>query len=142
MASRLKRVGMALIIGALIAFTENMAAVLVTGRTPFADGSLGFIDTPKVAVAHLAIASIPMLMLAVSGVTRRWPWAIAILLPSLFAIFAVHQFWRDSLGDFAGGANIGLGLIMMASPFLTLGVIGCIALAGYAARRIRRRRVQ
>lgn len=129
MASRLRGVGLALIIGCLIILVENMAADIVIGRTPFAGGSLGFIDAPDGAAFHLAIAAIPMLVLALSGVTRRWPWVLAILLPSLFAVFAVYQFWRDSLTGFAGGANIGLGLIMMASPFVTLGVIGGIALA-------------
>lgn len=129
MASRPKGVALALIVGGLIMLVENIAVDIVRGQTPFADGSLGFIDTPEGAAFHLAIASVPMLALALSGVTRRWPWAIAILLPSCFAAFAVCQLWRDSLTGFAGGANIGLGLIMMASPFITLGVIGGIALA-------------
>jgi hypothetical protein len=53
-----------------------------------------------------------------------------------FWTYFVVQTWRDSLTGFAGGANIGLGLIMLASPFAILALLGLIALAS----RIRRPR--
>ncbi|CAM5454203.1 hypothetical protein [Sphingobium scionense] len=125
---RLLLIGAALVIGLVIMLAENVAADIVVGRTPFTNGRLGFIDAPDGVVFHFAIAALPMLALALIGSSRRWLWAVAIGMTTLFATFAVWQLRQDYLADFAGGANIGLGIIMMASPWITLIVMGVMAL--------------
>lgn len=134
MRRRLPLIGAALAIGLLIMLAENVAADIVVGRTPFADGRLGFIDAPDLAAFHFAIAVLPMLVLALIGSRRRWLWAVAIGMTSLFATFAVWQLRQDYLTDFAGGADIGLGIIMMASPWITLAAMGCLALLAHIRR--------
>ncbi len=74
----------ALGIGAVIVLVENIAADIAIGRTLFADGALGFIDAPHVALLHLCMASAPMLVLALAGSRRRAPWLTAILLSALW----------------------------------------------------------
>ncbi|MGJ8478841.1 hypothetical protein [Sphingobium yanoikuyae] len=125
---RLLLIGAALGIGLVIMLAENVAADIVVGRTPFTNGRLGFIDAPDGVLFHFAIAALPMLALALIGSSRRWLWAVAISMTALFATFAVWQLRQDYLADFAGGANIGLGIIMMASPWITLIVMGVMAL--------------
>jgi len=125
---RLLLIGTALGIGLVIMLAENVAADIVVGRTPFTNGRLGFIDAPDGILFHFAIAALPMLALALIGSSRRWLWAVAIGMTALFATFAVWQLRQDYLADFAGGANIGLGIIMMASPWITLIVMGVMAL--------------
>ncbi len=125
---RLLLIGAALGIGLVIMLAENVAADLVVGRTPFTNRRLGFIDAPDGILFHFAIAALPMLALALIGSSRRWLWAVAISMTALFATFAVWQLRQDYLADFAGGANIGLGIIMMASPWITLIMMGVMAL--------------
>ena len=50
-------------------------------------------------------------------------WLTAVVLTCMAWTYYVWQVWRDSLTGFAGGANMGLGLIMVASPFLILAVL-------------------
>ncbi len=125
---RLLLIGAALDIGLVIMLAENVAADIVVGRTPFTNGRLGFIDAPDGVLFHFVIAALPMLALALIGSSRRWLWAVAISMTALFATFAVWQLRQDYLADFAGGANIGLGIIMMASPWIRLIVMGVMAL--------------
>ncbi|MDH2134189.1 hypothetical protein N5J77_23940, partial [Sphingobium yanoikuyae] len=125
---RLLLIGAALGIGLVIMLAENVAADIVVGRTPFTNGRLGFIDAPDGVLFHFVIAALPMLALALIGSSRRWLWAVAISMTALFATFAVWQLRQDYLADFAGGANIGLGIIMMASPWIALIVMGVMAL--------------
>lgn len=114
---------LALCAGAVLVFVANAATDLVLGRTPFEDGTLGSIDAIDVAYMHLAFTSGPMVMLAAFGNRSRLLWATAIALTSAFWAFAVHQIWRASRTGFEGGADIGLGLIMLASPlFVIFGV--------------------
>lgn len=128
MRRRLPLIGAALAIGLLIMLAENVAADIVVGRTPLTNGRLGFIDTRDLAPIHYAIAALPMLVLALIGSSRRWLWSVAIVMTALFAIVAVWRLRQDYLADFAGGADIGLGIIMMASPWITLGVMGSLSL--------------
>ncbi|MBX3561126.1 MAG: hypothetical protein KF780_04865 [Sphingomonas sp.] len=126
--SRLGLLGLALALGALIVLLGNAATDFVLGRMPLADGTLGSIDVPDVAVLHLVFTSIPLVVLALVRSRSRPLWAIATLLTALFSTYFVWQIWRDSLAGFAGGANIGLELIMMASPFAILIIVGIVAL--------------
>lgn len=111
---------LALCTGAVLVFVGNAATDLVSGRTPFEDGSLGSIGSIDVAYMHLAFTSAPMVMLAALGIRSRLLWGTAIGLSAAFWAFAVHQIWRASLTGFEGGADIGLGIIMSASPLFVL----------------------
>lgn len=126
--SRLELLAIALLVGAIIVLVANAATDLVLGRVPLADGTLGSIGAPDVAVLHLVFTSFPLVALALAGSRSLLLWAIAILLTALSWIYAVWQIWRDSLTGFAGGANIGLGLIMLAAPFAILFIVAMVAM--------------
>ena len=106
-----------------IVFAANALTDLVLGDRLFGDSGLGFIDAPDVAFLHLAFTGLPFLALAVLGEGRRANWLVSIGLTLVSWGYAVWQVWKDSLTGFAGGANIGLGLIMMAAPVLITGVV-------------------
>lgn len=125
--SRAALIVQALAIGTTILLLENLAVDLVTGQMPFADGTLGFMDAPDSALIHILVANLPLLILAVTGVRSTTLWRTAAGLTVLFAVYAVLQTWYDAHSGFAGGANIGLGLIMLASPIITLLIVALIA---------------
>jgi hypothetical protein len=124
---RLRLLGVALSIGALLVLAYNFAADLILGHRP---GGFGYIDAADVAVGHFLLASLPLIVLALVGSRARRLWATAILLAVLVWAYCVYQTWLDSRTGFEGGANIGLGLIMLASPFFILLVVGIVALFG------------
>lgn len=126
--SRLGLLGLALIVSLAIVIVFNAAIDIVLGQVPLADGTLGSIDAPDVFVLHLVFTSLPFTALALAGSSSRLLWALASGLTVCFWIYAVVQIRLDSLGGVAGGANIGLGLIMLASPFLIMLVVGLAAL--------------
>jgi hypothetical protein len=123
--SRLGLLGIALATGALLVLAGNLVADLVLGHRP---GGFGYIDAVDVAVGHFVDASLPLIVLALFGSRARLLWGTAILLSVLFWAYCIYQTWLDSLTGFEGGANIGLGLIMLASPFLILLVVGILSL--------------
>jgi hypothetical protein len=118
----------ALAVALAIVIVFNAATDIVLGRLPLADGTLGAIDAPDVFVLHLLFTGLPFVVLALVGSSARLLWLIASALTACFWVYAVLQIRHDSLGGFAGGANIGLGLIMLASPFLILMMVGLAAL--------------
>ncbi|HYG29632.1 MAG TPA: hypothetical protein VD887_05385 [Allosphingosinicella sp.] len=126
--SRLGLLGLALVVTLAIVIVSNAATDLALGRVPLADGTLGFIDAPDVFVLDLLFTGLPFIVLALVRSSARRLWSIAFALTVAFGIYAVVQIRLDSLGSFAGGANIGLGLIMLASPFVILAVVGVAAL--------------
>ena len=121
---------MAIVGGVILVVAGNLVADLVLDRIPFADGTLGFIDAPDVAVLDFVCTSLPMVVLALVGTRSRVLWLTALLLGITFWAYFIYQIWQDSLSGFAGGANIGLGLIALASPFFILVVLGLVALVG------------
>ena len=116
--SRVRLFSLAIIITAAIVFASNAVTDLVLGDPLFGDHALGFIDAPDVAILHLIFIGLPFYALAALGEGRRAMWIVAIGLTLASWTYAVWQVWRDSLTGFAGGANIGAGLIMMAAPLL------------------------
>jgi hypothetical protein len=132
---RLKLLGLALICGLAIVLIANGATDIVLGQPLFADGAYGSIDAPDVAVMHLVGASLPMVILALVGTRLRLVWMSAVLLTAIFWAFFVVQIWLDSLNNFEGGADIGLGLIMMASPFLILLALIPLSIAARIGRK-------
>ncbi|HEY9553468.1 hypothetical protein [Allosphingosinicella sp.] len=129
--------GLALLLGLSIVLVANAATDLILGKPLVADGALGSINAPDVAIIHFVAASLPMLVLGLFGPRSRTLWGAAILLTAAFWAYATFQIWQDSLTRFAGGANIGLGLIMIASPFI---VLAALAMIGTIEARRRRGR--
>ena len=128
MIVRLKLFGLAFALSGLIVVAGNAAIDLVLGRMPLRDGTLGSIDAPDVAVLHLVFTSLPFVLLALVGSRSRTLWSLAAVLTACFWGFAAFRIWSASLTGFEGGADIGLGLIMMASPFMIMAVVGVAAL--------------
>jgi uncharacterized membrane protein len=133
--SRLGLMGLAFAAGAAIVLAGNAVTDLVLGRAPFADGTVGSIDALDVAILHLVVTLIPMIALALAGSRALVLWATTILTTVCFWAYFVWQIWQDSLTGFAGGANIGLGLIMLGSPFVVLAVVCVVALFRRALAR-------
>jgi hypothetical protein len=125
---RLKLLGLALAISIAIVVAGNLATDLVLADPVFSDGVLGSIDALDVAILHVLITSLPMVVLALRRVEARSLWIAAVLLTTAFWIYFNWQIWQDSLTGFEGGANIGLGLIMLASPFIVTIGVGLLAL--------------
>jgi hypothetical protein len=114
---------LALLLSAGIVVLANLATDLVLGRKPLDDGTLGFIDAPDVAVLDLIFTGFPFYVLAALGESRPVLWVVGVVLTIASWAYAVWQVWRDSLTGFAGGADIGLGLIMIAAPFVILSIL-------------------
>ena len=123
--SRLRLVLYALGIGAAVVALTKLAFAGLTGRP------LNF--SFSVDIFQLVIVAIPFLVLAMGGVRARLPWltglALTIALWSYYLYDGVRYHWT---GD-TSGANIGLGLILLASPLV-------ISFACIAACLVERRR--
>ena len=114
---------LAIAITLAIVIAGNAATAVMLGEPIVADGSFGFIDAVDVAVLHFIFTGIPFFALAAKGDRRKPMLAVATALTTASWAYSSWQIWRDSLTGFAGGANIGLGLIMMAAPFAILVVL-------------------
>jgi uncharacterized membrane-anchored protein YitT (DUF2179 family) len=126
--SRLPLVALAVLIGAAVVIIGNVAISLALRHPLIDDGSFGSIDAPDVALLQFFDAGLPLLLLAFRNVRRRRFWLTAIILTAAFWSYFLAHIWQDSLTGFAGGANIGLGLIMLASPFVTIACLGILRL--------------
>ncbi len=62
---------------------------------------------------QILIASAPFILLALLGVRARRPWIVALSLTLAFWVHYAYVITRPSEG---GGANIGLGILMLFSP--------------------------
>ncbi|MEA3017817.1 MAG: hypothetical protein QOI38_2539 [Sphingomonadales bacterium] len=86
-----------------------------------AGGSLDLSEEWAVLAYQAIMASAPFLLLAGSGVTARAPWVVGLAVHILlWGALLLDPILRDG-----GGANIGLGLIMLLSPV----IVGGAALA-------------
>jgi hypothetical protein len=126
--SRLRLVALAIALTAAIVLLANIAADLAMSQRPFENGKVGFIDAPDVAILHFIFTGLPFFALAGCGEQRRTFWTTAVALTLVSWIYAIWQLWQDSLTGFAGGADIGLGLIMMAAPIVIAVVITAASL--------------
>lgn len=75
-----------------------------------------------------------MIVLALSGSNDRVLWVTAVFLTTMFWCYFVYQLWSDSLSDFAGGANIGHGILAMISPLITIFIVMLVSIARRPAR--------
>ncbi len=114
-------------LGAFILVLGNMLNDAVLDEPLRVTIPFGFIDAVDVLVLHFMIATTPFLPLAVSGNKRRKLWLLALLLSALTYVYGAWQIWQDSLNNFAGGANIGAGLIMMTMPIVSAIIVTVIS---------------
>jgi hypothetical protein len=110
-ADRLKLVVAALAIGIGTVGAVNLGFSLMTAR-PMAATS--------VAVVEVVIVAMPFLFLALSRISARPPWLTGLALT--FGLWGYYLFEgvRTQLSGETSGANIGLGLLMLASPFIII----------------------
>lgn len=80
--------------------------------------------------AQVVLASFPYLVLAIFGITARRSWITGL---SLTAVFWGYYLWDISHYE-GGGANIGLGILMLLSPIPITGA-SLLALATLADGR-------
>ncbi|MEA3003922.1 MAG: hypothetical protein QOH81_2710 [Sphingomonadales bacterium] len=113
----------AVIIGVLVIAGENILFSLLTGKpTSFSS---------DVEPVNALLVAIPFIILALIGTTKLLPWLVGLALTLLlwgYALYSGVSYQRHPDGS---GADIGLGLIIMASPVF----ISAIVLAVYAALR-------
>jgi hypothetical protein len=83
---------------------------------------------------QLAIAGAPSMMLALLGVRARRPWIIAVGLTFAFWGYYAYRITRPDEG---GGADIGLGILMLFSPLL-IAVASLLSLLLSRGRPMRR----
>lgn len=124
--SRLRLVLLALGIGiGVVAFT-NLALSGLTGRP--LNFSFG------VDLFQLVIVAIPFLVLAMGGVRARLPWLTGLALTAMLWGYYLYDGVRYHWSGDASGANVGLGLLLLASPL----VISIACIAAYLLERRRR----
>jgi hypothetical protein len=120
---RLRLFALAFLLTAVTVFMGNAGTDLVLGDPLFGGTPFGFIDAPDVLVLHLIFTGLPFFALALLAETRGLLWITAVAFSLLTWTYAAWQVWRDSLTGFAGGANIGLGLIMMGAPIVITALV-------------------
>jgi hypothetical protein len=113
----------ALAIGLMVVLACN-TVFAITGR--LAVGEIWAEESP----AQLAAASLPYLTLAACGVSARRAWITALCLT---AAFWGYYFWSIARYQ-GGGADIGLGILMLFSPIPITGG-SMFALVAFAERR-------
>ncbi|WP_315762330.1 hypothetical protein [Sphingomonas sp. Y38-1Y] len=114
---------LALAIGLAVVAICNTVAAMATGMpltTGWGDQS----------VIQIILAGLPYLVLAAVGIRARRAWITALALTAAFWGFYL---WDLTVTD-APDANIGLGIMMMASP---VAIIAGALLASAAGRRSR-----
>jgi hypothetical protein len=109
----------ALAIGVLIVAAETCAFSLLTGMP------LDFADEWGVLLFQMLIVAAPFAFLALAGIGDKLPWLVGLGLTLAlwgYVLFdGVSYQWHPD----GSGANIGLGLFMLASPlFITVACFG------------------
>jgi len=102
-------------VGLVAAIAIGIAVVWIvnTAWTAFSEtgGSLWGGETDS----QVLMVSAPFLVLALLGTGAPWPWLVGLFLTAAFWGFCLYVLTRPYEG---GGANIGLGVLMLFSPFL------------------------
>ena len=118
----------AVAIGVIVVGATNLAFSLLTDR-PFAFAG-------DVEPFQVALVAFPFLMLALVGARMWLPWLLGLtctlLLWGWYLFDGVSYQWNPD----GSGANIGLGLILLASPFfITALCLGVFRLSAGADRQ-------
>ena len=124
--SRTERISLLILaftLSAAIVFIAQATADLVIGDKLFAFEYRSTTDVVITFTMQILFSGLPFFVLAARSDRRPVMWLTAVVLTCIAWTYYVWQVWRDSLTGFAGGANMGLGLIMVASPFLILAVL-------------------
>lgn len=119
----------AVAIGVAIVATQSLAFSFLTGR-PMAFAG----DVEPVQVTLVAF---PFLILALLGARRWLPWLVGLVITVALWGWVLFEGVRYQWNPDGSGANIGLGLIMLASPLVitALCVLAHVAQAGSVDRR-------
>ncbi|PTS84742.1 hypothetical protein DBR17_07370 [Sphingomonas sp. HMWF008] len=84
-------------------------------------------------LAQIALTSVPFVLLALSGASSKRGWLTALILTCVcWGMFALDG-QRFASGGEGGGANIGLGILLLFGPFV-------IAIASFLANATVRKR--
>ena len=115
---------LALFLGATIIVVFSLIHGLITGDSLSPSGGI-------VSLAiQLVVVAFPLLILAIIGITAKAPWLTGIaLIVATWGFFLYETVVRPS-----NGANFGLGMLLIASPFVI--TIICLIVAR-ASERIR-----
>ena len=127
--SRTYLIILSILVTTVIVLVGNAASAVVIDEPMVGGGSFGFIDAPDVAVMHFIFTGIPFFVLAAKGDRRRTMWVTAVVLVATLWGYVIWRTWQASLVDFAGGADIGLGFVMMAAPLAILLILKGVSLA-------------
>jgi|GEM_PF-2531712 len=117
----------AIAIGVLVVAGEAGAFSLLTGRP------LNLSDQAGVFLFQMLSVAAPFGLLALAGARRALPWLAGLALTLALWGYALVEGVRYQRHPDGTGADIGLGLIMLASPL----VIAAAALAAHAWQRRR-----
>lgn len=120
---------LALAIGPAVVIGEALAFSALTDRP------LDWAPAGEVRLVQIAIVAAPFLLLSLAGTRDRLPWLVALALTLALWGYSLFDSVRYQWSGDRSGANIGLGLIMLASPW----VIAAVSMGLYAWRRRRRR---
>jgi hypothetical protein len=107
-SGRLVAIGLAISIGLITVTVSEGMFFAITGANS------NFRDEWENLLLQALIVSIPFLLLAAFGITKRISWVAGIVLTVAF--WSYYLLATLSSQDDGTGANIGLGLLMMASP--------------------------
>jgi hypothetical protein len=102
-------------LGGLVIALAIGAAVVTTSNTIWAvmSGFHWLAAWDDASVSQILIASAPFLLLALFGISVHRPWIVGLCFTAAFWAFYTYVTTRPYDG---GGANIGLGLLMIFSP--------------------------
>ena len=73
-----------------------------------------------VSAMQILMVSAPYILLALLGIDARRPWIVGLCLTAIFWGYYLYSLTRPYEG---GGADIGLGILMMFSPFPITGAV-------------------
>lgn len=99
---------LALGIGFFTVVTVNAGFALVTGS------DLNLLEKQSVFTFQILLVAAPFALLALFSVRARLPWVVGVILTAAFW----GTYFVASVASRSGDANIGLGLLMLISPFI------------------------
>ncbi|MDQ3144343.1 MAG: hypothetical protein M3Q57_05625 [Pseudomonadota bacterium] len=86
----------------------------------------------EASISQIVKVSAPFVLLALFGIKSSRPWIVGLCLTGAFWGFYTYDITRPYEG---GGANIGLGILMMFSPIAIIGasLLSLVTLRGRSA---------
>jgi hypothetical protein len=118
---------LAFFIGLFVIAAGNVAFMLITGM------AISLSDGWPILLDQVLIAGAPYGLLALAGVRNRAPWIAGLTMTAALWGYYFIEGARNQLRGYTAGANIGPGLVMLASPVM----ISVICFAVHGAQRAR-----